>query len=322
MREAYLAAQARKLGLDPRAVLAIAAHEGLSGGVGDGGHAFGPGQLNDAGGVLTNAPANEHNNKWAWSNAGINFWLKGVAQVAGGLTGKAAIDNITKRYERPANPAAEIADAWSRYKGGGAAAPGPAFTGGPNAASAGSSQSVHFDAAQFRAQSGMLLMQDAAARAAGQAPTQDLSAGLEAIRKAATTKVDNSLGAGGIPVAGGGGGLGGRVTAIAGKQVGTPYVWGGESKSGFDCSGLVQYCYGKLGIQLPRTAAEQGKTGRAVAYKNLKPGDLLVENSGDHVVMYAGNGKVVAAPHTGTNVQYQPLNYFPSSQYYARRIVG
>jgi cell wall-associated NlpC family hydrolase len=180
--------------------------------------------------------------------------------------------------------------------------------------------SMQFDQAQYKTQLAMTMMQDATARATGQQPP-DLLSQMQAIRAAATTKVSNAAGAGGVPVAGGGG-VGSRAAHIASKQIGTPYVWGGESKAGFDCSGLVQFAYSKLGISLPRTAAEQGKAGRGVSYKNLKPGDILVENNGDHVVMYAGNGQVVQAPHTGTNVQYSPLSYFPSSQYYARRIVG
>jgi cell wall-associated NlpC family hydrolase len=187
--------------------------------------------------------------------------------------------------------------------------------------SGGASQATHFDAALYTKQAAMMMLDDAAQRANGVQPTTDLFSQLEAARKAATTRVDVSTGTA-MPTAGAGGGLGGRVAAIAAKQIGTPYVWGGESKAGFDCSGLVQYAYAKLGIKLPRTAAEQGTAGRPVSYKNLKPGDLLVENNGDHVVMYAGNGKVIQAPHTGTNVQSSPLSWFPSDQYYARRIVG
>ncbi len=108
------------------------------------------------------------------------------------------------------------------------------------------------------------------------------------------------------------------------KQLGQNYVWGGESRKegGFDCSGLIQWAYGAAGIKLPRTAAEQGRIGRAVPYNKLKRGDLLVENNGGHVVMYAGNGKVIAAPHTGTVVKYEPLSYFTSDNYHARRVVG
>lgn len=120
--------------IDPRAELAIAAHEGLSGGIGDGGHAFGPNQLNNAGGVLTGKFAGQSPsqiNQWAWSPAGIDYALQGIAKIAGGLHGLPAIQAITNRFERPANPGAEIADAARHYggipTGGMAPAGGSAF---------------------------------------------------------------------------------------------------------------------------------------------------------------------------------------------------
>jgi len=117
-RVQYIVQQAQRLGLDPAAVLAIASHEGLSGGIGDGGHAFGPFQENNAGGVLTGRMSNltpQQLNAWAWSNAGINDALGRINSVAHGLKGNAAIQAITTRFERPANPAAEIADAEAHY---------------------------------------------------------------------------------------------------------------------------------------------------------------------------------------------------------------
>jgi cell wall-associated NlpC family hydrolase len=281
--------------------------------------------MNDAGGVLTGAPRNQHNNAWAWSNAGIAKWLDGVAAVARGLHGRAAVTAIASRYERPANIPAEIADAMAHY--------GKVGMGRGATAAGGQTVQVHsglqFDQAQFKAQSGMLLLHAAVQQQQGDPMAQqNLLSGLSAARKAATARVVGGNGGAnaGMPVAGAKGGIGGRVAAIAARQVGTPYVWGGESKSGFDCSGLVQFAYAKLGIKLPRVAADQGKAGRAVSYKNLKPGDLLVEGNGDHVVMFGGmhNGvpSVIQAPHTGTNVQWSPLTWFPPSQYNARRIVG
>lgn len=321
-RLAYIRQQAIKKHLDVRAVFAIASHEGLSGGVGDGGHAFGPGQMNDAGGVLTGAPAGHHNNRWAWSNQGINTWLNGLAHVAAGLHGRAAVSAIATRYERPADIQGEIADAMAHYGRvgmGGGAAPRQA-AGGPVALSA----NRQFDASQFHKQAGMILLQSAAAQANGMPvdPNATLSM-LQKARSAAMMKVQTAPGPGqGMPVAGANHGIGGRAVAIAARQIGTPYVWGGTNKSGFDCSGLTQFVYGKLGINIPRLAADQGRAGRAVNYSHLRPGDLLVEGNGDHVVMFAGNGRVIEAPHTGEKVKYAPLSWFPPSQYNARRIVG
>lgn len=113
-------------------------------------------------------------------------------------------------------------------------------------------------------------------------------------------------------------------TAIkaAHKQVGLPYVFGTESPGkSFDCSGLIQYAYAQAGIKIPRATWEQAKVGTKVGWGNFQPGDLIFSNHGEHVVMYVGNGQVIAAPHTGTQVQYQPLTRFASSFVQARRII-
>jgi hypothetical protein len=124
-RIALIVQKARTLGLDPEAVLAIDRHEGLSGGIGDSGHAFGPGQMNNAGGVLTgkfSGMSPKQINAWAWSPAGIDYYLKGVSKVARGLKGRAAITAIASRYERPADIPAEISDALAHYGSMGAGA--------------------------------------------------------------------------------------------------------------------------------------------------------------------------------------------------------
>ena len=99
-------------GLDPAAVLAVAGAEGMGGGVGDGGTSFGPFQLH-IGGALPRGK----DRAWAESPAGIDYALRQIAAVARGLTGRAAVEAIVRRFERPANPDAEIARAWSSYQG-------------------------------------------------------------------------------------------------------------------------------------------------------------------------------------------------------------
>jgi len=115
---------------------------------------------------------------------------------------------------------------------------------------------------------------------------------------------------------------------FAQRQIGQPYVWGGSTpKTGFDCSGLVQWAYKQIGIDLPRTSEEMIKVGTPVSQKALKPGDLVFlepgSNGPGHVVMYAGRGIVVAAPHTGTDVQAESLASVISADGWvgARRIV-
>jgi cell wall-associated NlpC family hydrolase len=89
------------------------------------------------------------------------------------------------------------------------------------------------------------------------------------------------------------------------SQLGVPYVWGGESPGhAFDCSGLTAWAYGRAGITLPHFASSQ-RIGTKVSEKDLKPGDLVIFSG--HVTMYIGKGHVVAAPHTGTDVQIEPL---------------
>jgi cell wall-associated NlpC family hydrolase len=102
--------------------------------------------------------------------------------------------------------------------------------------------------------------------------------------------------------------LGGQAVAIAEQYLGVPYVWGGASPSGFDCSGLVMYVYGQLGVSLPHNAAAQMSSLPAVPLSALEPGDLVFFNGASHVGIYVGNGTMIHAPHTGTVVQFGSIN--------------
>ena len=95
------------------------------------------------------------------------------------------------------------------------------------------------------------------------------------------------------------------------RFLGVPYVWGGASPSGFDCSGLVLYVYARYGVSFPHFAAFQAEMGVPVPESQLEPADLVFFGSPiHHVVIYAGNGLVVQAPHTGDVVKVSRLSDF------------
>jgi cell wall-associated NlpC family hydrolase len=110
--------------------------------------------------------------------------------------------------------------------------------------------------------------------------------------------------------------LGERAARIALRAVGVPYRWGGISPaSGFDCSGLVYWAYGRLGIALPHSSYALYREGRGVARSRMKAGDVLVFSGLGHVGLYVGRGRMVHAPHSGARVEIVRLG---GSQYGSR----
>jgi hypothetical protein len=102
------------------------------------------------------------------------------------------------------------------------------------------------------------------------------------------------------------------LVALAQQYLGTPYVWGGSSpKTGFDCSGFVQWLYGQQGISLPRTTYQQYGKGIPIPKTELKPGDIVFfEGSAKgpgHEGLYIGNGKFIESPHTGAKIRISSL---------------
>jgi cell wall-associated NlpC family hydrolase len=124
------------------------------------------------------------------------------------------------------------------------------------------------------------------------------------------------------------------VLSIAAQYLGVPYQWGGaRPKTGFDCSGLVKYVFAQLGVSLPHYAASQWHTpdGVWVAPNRLQPGDLVFFTGSDgtrkapgHVGIYAGDGYLIDAPHTGALVRVDRLDerWFANKYVGARRIVS
>jgi cell wall-associated NlpC family hydrolase len=108
---------------------------------------------------------------------------------------------------------------------------------------------------------------------------------------------------------------GDAVVADAEKYIGIPYVWGGEDLTGMDCSGLVQRTFKDLGVDLPRTAAEQQQVGTAVpSLSDAQPGDLVFfGNPAYHVAIYLGNDQILQAPQSGETVSIAHLNETPTS---------
>jgi len=103
--------------------------------------------------------------------------------------------------------------------------------------------------------------------------------------------------------------LGLRVVQIANHLTGVPYRWGGASPTaGFDCSGLVRYVYGKVGIDLPHHAASQYGRGRRIGRSSLRAGDLVFFSGLGHVGIYAGGGRFIHAPRRGTTVRWSRLS--------------
>jgi cell wall-associated NlpC family hydrolase len=109
----------------------------------------------------------------------------------------------------------------------------------------------------------------------------------------------------------------GGVVGIAMRYLGTPYVWGGASPSGFDCSGFVMYVYSQIGVSLPHSSYAQYGYGSPVSLSQLQPGDLVFFDGLGHVGIYVGGGSFIHAPHTGDVVKISSL-----TGWYASTFVG
>ena len=111
--------------------------------------------------------------------------------------------------------------------------------------------------------------------------------------------------------------VGDRAAEVALAQVGVPYRYGGQSPTGFDCSGLVHYAYGRAGKAVPRTTGSLWSGTTAVERSDILPGDILffsIEGKMSHVGLYLGGGRFVHAPSSGRSVSVETL----SSPFYSQ----
>ena len=125
----------------------------------------------------------------------------------------------------------------------------------------------------------------------------------------------------------GGSGIAQKIITDAKAYIGTPYLWGGTTPKGFDCSGFVQYIYKNNGISLPRTTSQQWKVGTYVSKSDLKPGDLIfLQNTYregvSHVGIYIGDGKMIhASSSKGVVISSLSTSYYTKHYLGARRVI-
>jgi cell wall-associated NlpC family hydrolase len=113
-------------------------------------------------------------------------------------------------------------------------------------------------------------------------------------------------------------GLGRRAAVLALRMVGTPYRWGGEAPGGFDCSGLVRWAYGRLGVELPHNSVALLNVGRSVPSRTLATGDILFFTGLGHVGIYLGGRLMVHAPYSGKSVELVNLD----TSHYGGRLIA
>jgi cell wall-associated NlpC family hydrolase len=157
----------------------------------------------------------------------------------------------------------------------------------------------------------------ATSRTAGSSGTTFAAALSAATGGTATSRTVGSAATGGTTAAA----TGRAVVDAAKKYLGVPYVFGSaDPAKGLDCSGLVQQAFGDLGVKLPRVSSEQARVGTKVdGLKAAKPGDILAFGSPvNHVAIYVGDNKMIAAPHSGEKVKIQKVYATPTA---IRRVV-
>jgi cell wall-associated NlpC family hydrolase len=286
------------------------------GAVGDHGTSFGPFQLHVGGALPRGKGA-----AWANSPAGIDYAVRQMAQYVGSKTGAAGVSAAVRGFERPADPNAEIARDMA-YGNLGAVGRGVPAGGVPGAARqpmgmTGSSA----QGGDFRNAFAQYLLQSSANTARGGMP--DFS-GLLQLAQMKQQQGPPQLGVQldhNDPISPNAA----PVVNLAKKYLGTKYVWGGANpKTGFDCSGFVQWVYGRKGVSLGRTTYQQYKEGTPIKQSQLQAGDVVFFEPGaqgpNHEGMYIGHGQFIQSPHTGDVVKISKLADYQNTYVGARRV--
>jgi len=113
----------------------------------------------------------------------------------------------------------------------------------------------------------------------------------------------------------------GGVVGIAMRYLGVPYVWGGSTPRGFDCSGFVAYVFAQIGVSLPHSSYAMFGMGTPVSIGELQPGDLVFFTGASHMGIYIGGGQFIHSPHTGDVVKISSLSGYYSSNFAGGRRV-
>lgn len=109
-----------------------------------------------------------------------------------------------------------------------------------------------------------------------------------------------------------------EVMKVAAKYVGVPYVFGGSTPGGFDCSGYTRYVFAQFGISLAHSVSAQNRRGKLIRQKDAQPGDLVVWNDGGHLGIYAGGWNMFHAPQPGDRVKLATIYSDPSQVHFVR----
>jgi peptidoglycan DL-endopeptidase CwlO len=180
---------------------------------------------------------------------------------------------------------------------------------------AGAQGTLQAQLAQQAAEQQALIAQQAADQARQQSEQQSLPAATTTSAPSPTLSTPAAVAANPVSSA-----SADAVIANAKQYMGVPYVWGGSTPSGFDCSGFTSYVFRSVGISLPRTSRDQQNVGTRVSLNQLQPGDLVFRGSpAYHVGIYIGGGQYIHAPQTGDVVKIASFN--PSQFSTASRVL-